>query len=475
MAAEEDKQFDAVVGGFLVNDLRGRAERLHCPAPDVLAAYHERSLLPGEMNSWKEHIVGCVNCQAILAELEATDSIPLQFAEREEILVMEPTAAVDGVAVVAGQGRSAPRAASQEKSRVSRFSRGVRWHWFAPVGALAAGLLVWIGWYENRHQALPSLKQEKIARVEPSSSSSPPLPSINGRPAGAPSADEIASLSRDAERRIAREKPATSTLKQQNEAFAKAAPRKLRADKETRAREEAERDKTAADSLMAANGAQGQPSLDAKTAVGGVASQAVEVQAPTANIQTLDQQNIQNQQNQANAQKVHGPSAVGQAELSKKAKSGTSARLYGAPAAPPPAPAGPAPAIRALQTAALTNSHLIPAPGAKILWRAGPAGLIAFSSDGGASWSRQPSNVFADLTAGSAPSDKVCWIVGRAGIILLTTNAGAQWTSVRSPFDEDLGGIRAVDALHATIWNSSRTKAFETSDGGVTWKPAPPQ
>ena len=38
--------------------------------------------------------------------------------------------------------------------------------------------------------------------------------------------------------------------------------------------------------------------------------------------------------------------------------------------------------------------------------------------------------------------------------------------------DEDLGGIRATDALHATIWNSFNTKILETTDGGITWKPA---
>jgi len=40
MAAEEDKKFDAVLGGFLVNNLRVRAGHPHCPESDVLAAYH---------------------------------------------------------------------------------------------------------------------------------------------------------------------------------------------------------------------------------------------------------------------------------------------------------------------------------------------------------------------------------------------------------------------------------------------------
>src|SRR5205814_6898169 len=39
------------------------------------------------------------------------------------------------------------------KSRIITISRGVRWQWLAPAGALAAGLLVWVAWHEN--QPLP--------------------------------------------------------------------------------------------------------------------------------------------------------------------------------------------------------------------------------------------------------------------------------------------------------------------------------
>src|SRR6516162_3918018 len=95
MAAEEDKKFDAVLSGFLVKGLRVPAGNLHCPESDVLAAYHERSLLPEEMNSWKEHIVGCARCQAVLAELEATDAILLgasEEASRKEQALLEAAA-----------------------------------------------------------------------------------------------------------------------------------------------------------------------------------------------------------------------------------------------------------------------------------------------------------------------------------------------------------------------------------------------
>src|SRR5215470_16721672 len=161
MAAEEDKKFDAVLGGFFANDLRGRAERLHCPEPDVLAAYHERSLLPDEMNSWKEHIVGCAHCQAILAELEATDSIPLEAAEKE-VLTMQPAAMA-----AATSDRTAARAEPSEKSRFVRMSRRVRWQWLAPAGALAAGLLVWVAWHENQSFQVKAPAETKTAKLEP--------------------------------------------------------------------------------------------------------------------------------------------------------------------------------------------------------------------------------------------------------------------------------------------------------------------
>src|SRR5260370_2148677 len=57
-----------------------------CPDPETLAAYHERSLLPEQLNSLKEHIVGCANCQTLLSHLEMTDEIPLQAAQAEQVL-----------------------------------------------------------------------------------------------------------------------------------------------------------------------------------------------------------------------------------------------------------------------------------------------------------------------------------------------------------------------------------------------------
>src|SRR5438046_8149918 len=115
MAAEEDKKFDAVLSGFLVGGLRVPAGNLHCPESDVLAAYHERSLLPEELNSWKEHIVGCAHCQVILAQLESTDQIPLEAVDKEEALALK-----ESVAAMAAQNlETLPMAAAPSKSQAA--------------------------------------------------------------------------------------------------------------------------------------------------------------------------------------------------------------------------------------------------------------------------------------------------------------------------------------------------------------------
>jgi photosystem II stability/assembly factor-like uncharacterized protein len=125
-----------------------------------------------------------------------------------------------------------------------------------------------------------------------------------------------------------------------------------------------------------------------------------------------------------------------------------------------------------LREIAAANPHVILAPDGKRAWRVGAAGMIESSSDSGITWNAQKSQVNVDLSAGSAASDRVCWVVGKAGTILLTTNAGKHWKLIVSPLAGDLGGVHALDAKHASIWNVGNQKSFETADGGMTWTPA---
>ncbi len=472
---ERDRSFDKALARHLRSAApAGEAARLPeipalqsgaCPDSEALAAYHERSLLPEQLNSLKEHIVGCANCQTVLAHLETTDEISLQTFEEVGVVAKasEPVVGARNLetfpAAAAPSQSQRAAVAPRQKSRRILLLGGARWQWLAPAGAIAAGLLVWIALHENQPLPLPSLKQVQVATNQ---APPPPPPSVSRavREASPPpkaaltkpqsAADEFAS---------ARARSASSAMKSSEKPDypAQVSPSKPLADKESSLRKDAER--RASNDLLRA---QEQLDRDAE-AVGGAKQENAEVQlqAQAANVPSQNQSN-------ANSPKPPGPPALGQAESKQKLMKSAPP----APAPPPRAASGFA-GTTALEVAAVSNPHLIAAPGSKVLWRAGRSGVIALSQDGGSSWSWQTSGVLADLLAGSAPSDKVCWIVGRVGAILLTTDGGAHWTPISSPLSEDLGGIRATDALHATIWNARNTKGFETSDGGLTWKAVP--
>jgi cytoskeletal protein RodZ len=433
-----------------------------CADAETLAAYHERSLLPEEMNFWKGHIVGCANCQAVLAHLEATDEIPVEAAEEEKVLSQAEPALL---ASASNESHPAAPRMSSVKSRRVRFLRGARWQWLAPAGALAAGLLVWIALHENQPLAPRSPKQAQVATKQVAS---PPAPStstavreMSPSPKAAPqkpqsAANEFAGAD-------ARSASAAGKSDGKEEYRAEVSPSKSMADKESRLRKD--QGSSSSVDLLAA---QEQLDRDAKTAAGRRQENAeVQLQTQAANAQSQNQLNT-------SSPKVPGPAPLGQMEA-KKMKAASAA-----PAAPPPAPGGVGGAVSSYNSSAslevaraISNPRLISPPGSNVIWLAGRSGLIEFSRDGGSSWSRQTSGVLAELLTGSAPSDKVCWIVGRVGTILLTTDGGAHWKLISSPFLEDLGGIRAMDALHATIWNARNTKSFETTDGGLTWRSIP--
>jgi hypothetical protein len=444
-----------------------------CPDPETLAAYHERSLLPEQLNSLKEHLVACANCQIVLAHLETTDEIPLQAAEEDQVFAQTASAPVISAS---SQTHTRVEKALPLKSRRARLLKGARWQWLAPAGALAAGLLVWIALHENQPLPRPALpgNENKVAQNrEPAA----PLPSVStGVPQSSAPPKTATALARpklpvpqsaDANGR------SVSEAAKQSGMGSGAGVGKSLDDKELHARKDDKRE-TATDLQAAVN----QRDLHAKN-LPQTSRQEVQVQSQVVIVepQIAQSQNTlaQNQNNTA-LQKAAGPSPLNQAEAPKMRK---------ATAAPPPAPAPPPaqPGVAggiassyndsaSLEVAgAIINPRLISPPGSRLIWRVGRSGLIEFSRDGGSSWSRQTSGVLTDLLTGSAPSDQVCWSVGSAGTILLTTDGGAHWKVVSSPLAEDLGRVRASDALHATIWNAGNTKGFETNDGGLTWKP----
>jgi hypothetical protein len=461
MAADErDRSFDKALARYLrsaapageavgtpaVPGLQARV----CPDSETLAAYHERSLFPAQLNSLKEHIIGCAHCQAILSQLDATDEISLQAAEREEAVAKQP----EPVLVAQNLERArAAEAAPHKKSRRVLLMRGARWQWLAPAGAIAASLLVWIALHENRSLAPPDLKQVQVATNQAPPPSAPPASRAVQEPSLSPKAvpakpqsatDELALKSRSKQDYLAQASPSTP-LADKEYALRKDAGRES-PNELPRAEEKLDRDAKTADAAK----------LESAPAQ-------AQLQTQAANVQSQNQSNV-------NSPKPPGPAPLGQMET-KKAKAASAA-----PAPPPPQP-GVAGGVASsyndsasLEVArAIFNPRLISPPGSNVIWRVGRSGLIEFSKDG-SSWSRQTSGTSADLITGYAPSEEICWIVGRRGTVLLTTDGGAHWKLLSPPIPDDLGGVEASDALHARVWNSLNTKSFETSDGGVTWK-----
>ena len=118
------------------------------------------------------------------------------------------------------------------------------------------------------------------------------------------------------------------------------------------------------------------------------------------------------------------------------------------------------------------NPRYVFSPGGNRVWRLGDGGEIGSSTDGGRTWEPQTSGVQNDLMVGSAASDRVCWVAGKSGTVLLTRDGGKHWIQIVSPIEGEIGGIHAVDAQHASLWDQPKHRSFETSDGGVTWIPS---
>src|SRR6266850_7056671 len=362
-----------------------------CPDAETLAAYHERALLPDELNSWKEHIVACAHCQELLAHLELTDDIPLGAAEEVEVFAMADTEH----APYAQKIETVTRPAAREGRRASRLTHGVRWRWIAPAGAIAAGLLVWIALHENEppfrgsNEVKIAKNQEPAGPLPPASTKAPAgSPDMQPSPSKPPSAaDTLSSYSKLPESRDLRKR-------QTGESRARGALAPPSPGREEGGRKDAEPD---ANAYLLHDG--GRADLDDKL-VGGVmrekaleAKKESETQANERMPVPAQEQNLQTQ-NQNISPKGAGPAPLGQAKNLAKAKTAT-------PAAPPPAPAAEAASNYAVgattETVMVSDTRLIAAPGSTFVWRPGRAGLIESSPDGGRSWMRQTSGVLVDL------------------------------------------------------------------------------
>ncbi len=440
-----------------------------CFDAETLAAYHEQSLAPEVMASLKAHVSECARCRQILAQLQATDEIPLASD------IAHPQAAAAKTAV-----------------RVIPARKPTLWRWVAPAGALAAALLVWVAVHENklnRFEKAPSgdtTRPIEIAKAEPSATPPLPPPSLNA--------------TANSERVAADTFSPTDRVQP---SFSKIPPgpqQRLQSLSKEKDLETARK-----------------PSSSAQGVAGGFAGGAAKLATPSAPAPVLEPTPPRSVAQTVTVEAAPQAIVANQAARGELAKSESEAKaanekrdaVYSRSTSTRPAVAGaaPAPAEPALQqssqdvqvsaepspittlpahgrqAAEMTNLNpqllltsggaavTVSAPDGHASWRIGPGGVILFSSDGGKTWLVQPSGTITDLLAGSAPSDKVCWIVGRSGTILRTSDRGKHWKKVTPPTQDDLRSVFAANDHQATVSPANGT--YKTSDGGVTWKPLP--
>jgi Putative zinc-finger len=453
-----------------------------CADAEMLAAYHEGSLPPQQIASLKSHVATCSRCQEVLALLEATDQIPIGAVDA-------PHAAV-------------PVAKSSVHVLAAR--KPTLWRWVAPAGALAAALLVWVAVQENNSgrfaKKAPSvdLTPTQIAKEQPASPSPLEGSSLSATRKSETAPPDVAKKNEslpDAFSALDATQPSQidPTLRRRQKAFAK------------------EKDSTNAPVTGTGGGSVGgivggvagampkppaplAPGQDQKSIVPGAMSQTVTVESANPRVPATDA----------------ARSDVAQTELESKSANGKRAKVSRSPAAAPaiaaaaPAPS-PAPSSEPSQLNSesaiqdklpleqrnvtnlraqnqtielrLANAGVamvnISAPGGRVSWRIGSAGMIEFSSDAGKTWIVQPSHIVTDLLAGSAPSAKICWIVGRSGTILRTTDGGKHWQKVDPPTQDDFRSVFAVDAHQVTVFLPNAS--YQSTDGGATWTKLPPQ
>ncbi len=458
-----------------------------CPDPEILAAYHEQSLSPDELSLWKTHVLSCVHCQFVLAQLSATDKIALATAPPKlSFPIDEPTSS------------------RKQRSQDSRFIDGERrppsWRWvlLIPAGAIAAGLVAYISLRQPNSFRVPPPSSVEVAKNQPAPPLAPSPNSAASAPAAAvspPPNEKVASPARavgalngaastnrdamakeSAQVQLAQQVPnqraanlahgPSANMQQQQQtpqivagaasAAGAAAPRIANnLDSKTPARRSASAQPAASPVPPPPPPPLSAPGFVTDSSIAASTQKKTLLPPPASSTD-------EPKQKAANVESIAAPSES--VEVSTEAQPDTSGANSRAK----------------LRVSALQNSRVFLAPDGKHQWRLGPAGFLAHSKDRGVNWTAQVSGVTTDLQAASAPSSKVCWVVGSSGTILLTTDAGARWMKLFSPVMYDLTTVRATDAQHAQIsfvsdQQTGQIKTYETADGGATWSPVPPK
>lgn len=474
-----------------------------CADAETLAAYHERLLPLEELHRWKQHLVACERCREILAQLELSEELPLAdlAADSVQDLVSAdpgarlPAATSFDVSPAGAAPLAAPTPSASPPKTIPIPSRRRYWQWVAPAGAIAAGLLIWITWHENRPLSLTappaSSRHQELARTAPPSETPLPSPALKEQSNASQRERDSASLAASSappaafldkkkaldhpENEIARNKPdaAETNANSGAELRSPVRPRSSVAQPPAAGPSSRAFQQQSAKALQQNAPRQSELQLSPDVTAG-IPQTKQESAAPSANA-PLTAAKVAPAPPPAPPAKLAAPkpapadSAARQQEAAEQKDSGRLARPRTGIAAESTQPLAAMDYTSA--TVAPSGARLIPAPGRKVVWKIDENGAVARSTDSSETWQPQDTGATSRLRAGSAPSDSVCWLAGDFGTVVLTTDGGAHWTAVTPPSNSAITEIVAADARVATVTLQFSKIRFMTSDGGQTWHP----
>jgi hypothetical protein len=449
----------------LAQHLRGGSAQANCPDAETLAAYHERNLSLEEMAQWKQHISACEACQEALALVETTENQLAEVWEERGIPVLEdaslpgahgqsiPKRSVKTAVSGAPQAAATPVAINRRRPALLR--------WAVPLGAVAAGVLVFIGIYEQRKPKVARYADTVIARRQEPAASGPILDQYASKVQPKPETKELD------------QETGEISQKKMEPKFAAAQPAKPTA----KAKDSGDELRESRDQLVGGR-------LEKKTPASPSASPKIPMPAPTDTVVSENAPAVAS----APPPRAPAPAALGgsaggvaaqrapaHADAKSVVPSVTQTVTVESEAAAPDTSTNAMMMKQGVsnglvQVARSDAAGLILTPDPKVFWKLQPAGTVQLTTDGGKKWKSLDTGANANLTAGFAPSPRICWFAGKAGTLLLTTDRGGHWIRISTPVSGDLGGVHAADAKHASIWDAANQISYETSDGGATWK-----
>ncbi len=464
---DQEKAFDKLLArGLRQSQAAAGAD---CPAPEVLAAYFDRSLGEADRTRCESHLSTCGRCQQVLAvlvqsEVEAVPAGEAHPLERAAAIAASRIGQPIGAARAAQPRREVSTGEKKEMPRaiLSPPARGRRWRswrWLAPAAAVAAAIALWVA----IRPTLPfGTSRSTLGRSEMASKRATPESPVEERKEvaenvqpPAPAAQDLNPAPQAGEmlKHSAGDQP---TLRASEAEGLRAGSGERAAKRKSLEAVEPPKPLSPRDQTSAAAAAPA-PAPSGKLAASDEKAQAdLAFTQQGATPQAAPPAGVAGGVAKEPASRPEEAGARGQTRLPES----QTAQVSGATTR----------TVMRARAAASMRQFTITSSNRSVLWRVGPRGSIERSRDAGRTWESQVSNVKVDLLGGSAPSETVCWVVGRAGIILRTTD-GIHWEKVASPAPVEFFAIRASDALHATAF-ATGSELYFTNDGGRTWVPS---